>query len=295
MSLFVSHFARCSHVDGPGLRTVVFFKGCPLRCAWCHNPETQMAKVEIMFDDRSCFDCGLCRGVCPSAAVVSKERGMVDRSACTECMKCIDMCPSNALYRSGTAYSVAQLFKEIKKDELLFRNSGGGVTFSGGEPLAQDPDMLLELLSECKKAGYTVSMDTCGAVPWGIIDAVRPYVDLFLYDIKHSSSPEVQSARAIANLKALSEAGARIWIRLPLIPGFNTSPDELQRMGEVIRDLRGVDKVSILPFHRFGDRKYEMLGRKWELQDLQEPTEEDAQGWKAAMARACGREVTIGG
>lgn len=295
MKGIITQIVRNSDVDGPGLRTVVFLKGCPLRCGWCHNPETQAAGPEIFFDIRRCMDCGLCAEACHENAIVDKDKGRLDRKRCTLCMACVEACPTTALERTGTEVDASQLMKEIYKDSILYKNSGGGVTFSGGEPLMQC-DFLLAMLRGCKEKGISTAVDTCGAMPWKKFEMIIRHADLFLYDIKHASRVDVLCELAMQNARRLSDYGSRLWLRIPIIPGFNADEQDINDIGAFIRSLkRPPERISLLPFHRFPENKYQMLGRSKEFTAAEELSDDEISHFQGLLSDSSGRQVAIGG
>lgn len=244
---------RNSFVDGPGIRTTVFFKGCNLRCAWCHNPESQSPKPQMMFYKDKCTGCGKCKAVCPTP------------ENCTLCGKCTLYCPADARKVCGKEYTVEEVLKEVLKDKAYYENSGGGVTFSGGECMLQ-VDFLLELLKICKENGIHTAVDTAGHVPFGYFEKILPYTDLFLYDIKmrnslkHEQYVGVGNDLILKNLQKLFSAGANIWIRIPVIPGVNDSMEEMENIKEFLAGCGNPDKVELLPYHAMGEHKYRAIG-----------------------------------
>lgn len=252
----ISDIQRFSTEDGPGIRTTVFFKGCNLRCQWCHNPETQHFQPEIMFYERKCTHCGACEKVCPNAL-----------KTCDVCGKCADVCPNGAREMSGKTWDVETLINEIKKDELFYQTSLGGVTFSGGECMLQI-DFLEEVLKRCKQEGISTAVDTAGEVPFAYFERILPYVDLFLYDIKSMNSQKheryvgVKNERILDNLRQLQTKNARIWVRIPIIEEVNATQEEMQAINTFLKTGGGVEKVELLPYHKFGEHKYKALSRE---------------------------------
>lgn len=245
-----------SFVDGPGIRTTVFFKGCNLRCAWCHNPESQNFAPEKLYYRDKCADCGRCRTVCPSP------------DACILCGKCADLCPGNAISICGREATADEVMSEIEKDAAFFGNDGG-VTFSGGECMLQ-PDFLEELIARCRAQGISTAVDTAGHLPWETFLRIRP--DLWLYDVK-ATDPEVHRAYTgvdneliLANLDRLLSSGARVWIRVPVIPGVNDSKEEMERIRDFVHGR--AEKIELLPYHRLGENKYPALGRECKAFDV---------------------------
>ena len=255
MNATIFDIQRASFVDGPGIRTTVFFKGCHLHCKWCHNPESQNPHPEMMVHKNKCVGCGKCTEVCPHHL-----------ASCDLCGKCVDACPHGARQIYGYEKSVDDIFEEIQKDKAFYDTSGGGVTFSGGECMLQI-ETLTELLAKCKENRIHTAVDTAGDLPWTHFEAILPFTDLFLYDVKcfteqlHIEGAGVSNKRILENLTRLSrETSVDIIVRIPLIPTFNDDVNELQRMADFLRPLR-VRDVELLPYHPMGEHKYEALGR----------------------------------
>lgn len=265
---------RFSIDDGPGIRTVVFFKGCNMRCLWCHNPESQNKYTEIMFYPHKCIGCGKCFEVCPQHCHTSKDdERLFLRELCKRCGECAADCYAGALEKTGYSATVSDVVAEVKKDDLFYKNSGGGVTFSGGEPLLQ-VDFLKELLVECKKLGYHCAVETAGNAAWAEFEKIIPYVDLFLYDIKvideelHKKVTGAGNKRIIANLKKLAKHDTEIWVRTPEIPGINDTPEEKQKLIDLLAEIETIKKHVYLPYHSLGDSKYKSLGLSPRFQDV---------------------------
>jgi pyruvate formate lyase activating enzyme len=267
--------------DGPGIRTAVFFKGCPLACAWCHNPESQSFRPELLLRPGRCIDCGACLTSCQPDAIHASPSGVgvvTDRERCTACGKCTLVCVAEARQLVGQQYSVNQVMAEIEADRVFYERSGGGVTFTGGEPLAQ-PRFLLELLSACHTRGISTVVDTSGFALWQVLDEIRPLVDLFLYDLKlmdearHIHWTGISNSDILSNLRQLSETGSRILVRIPLIPGINDDEENLRAMGEFLASLSASPPVELLPYHNIAAAKYAGLGREYGLTILSPDTE----------------------
>jgi pyruvate formate lyase activating enzyme len=269
---------RFSIHDGPGIRTTVFLKGCNLRCDWCHNPESQRAPREIEFFPDKCIACGACVTACTQGAqlLLDGNKRVYQRDLCKACGLCVAECFADALLVSGEQRSVDQVVEEIAKDAEYYQTSGGGVTFSGGEPLLQ-PEFLRALLQACQQRGYHTAVDTAGNVPWERFAAVLPYTNLFLYDIKafdediHRRYTGVSNRLIHDNLRRLSETGNEIWVRIPLVTGVNASSEEITAIAGLLAPLKMVRQVEILPFHTLGAEKYDSLGRSYPAQGYQAP------------------------
>ncbi len=266
MNAVVFDIQRFSIDDGPGIRTVIFFKGCNMRCNWCHNPESLHPYAEIMFFAQKCIACGKCFEACEkNCHFLSGGKHFFDRSLCDNCGRCAAVCYADALTVAGKSMTVSEVAAEIKKDDLFYQNSGGGVTFSGGEPLLQ-ADFLRELLVECQKAGIHCAVETAGNVPWAAFEKILPFTDLFLYDIKvvdetlHKKVTGNDNRRIINNLKKLAKTGVEVWLRTPLIPGINDTPAQSERVTELLACLDSIRTHVVLPYHNLGEGKYESLG-----------------------------------
>ena len=244
---------RGSYVDGPGIRTTVFFKGCNLKCKWCHNPEGISKGIQKLFYKDKCVGCGKCARICP-----------YNQKDCTLCGKCALYCPNYALEICGAEYTISELFEIIIKDKSYYESSNGGVTFSGGECMLQI-DFLTEILKICKKANINTAVDTAGNVPYEYFEKIIPYTDTFLYDIKcisedlHEKFTGVSNATIISNLKKLSKSfKGKIVVRIPLIGGFNDEDSEIFKIKDFMLQIN-VSNVEVLPYHKMGLHKYEAL------------------------------------
>lgn len=280
MKSLVLNIQKYSIHDGEGIRTTVFFKGCPLECKWCHNPESQSYEAMMMYNQEKCTACGRCTNKCPQNGIkVLNGRFPVPRDLCTACETCADFCLNSAREKAGTAYTLEELIKEIEKDKMFYEESGGGVTLSGGEVMTQNMDDIMGILKICDKKGYRVNIDTCGYADFERFEKVLPYVDTFLYDIKHMDDEKhleltgKGNKKILDNLTKLSERNAKIHIRIPLIEGINTSDTDVEQMAEFISSIKITD-LSLLPYHSIGDSKYERIDKEYEGKDYRAPTED---------------------
>lgn len=261
--------------DGPGIRTVVFMKGCNLRCYWCHNPESQERGMTIAFHPHKCIGCGACAEVCP-AAVDGKPAFFTDR--CLKCGKCAENCFSEAIAAIGEDVTVSGLVKKLEKDKSIFASSGGGVTFSGGEPLLQ-PDFVAAVMKECQRMGIHTAVETAICVPWENVEKILPYCDFFLCDLKSADSQKHREAtgagneRILENLSRLAKTGKALEIRTPVIPGFNDTEEDIAKIGALVRSFGPGIPHTLLPFHSMCTSKYESQGRRFAAADLEEPSD----------------------
>jgi len=275
----IFNIQRYSIHDGPGIRTTVFLKGCPLNCWWCQNPESQLSGQEIVFWEDRCIGCGACSTICPSGAIQIKNGiPVTEKEKCILCGKCIEKCPALAREMIGKKLTAEEIIKEVEKDLVFYEESGGGVTFSGGEPLEQ-PEFLESLLDGCKQKKIHTAVDTSGYISWEILSKISSKVDLFLYDLKimdnkrHKKYTGVFNEIILENLKKLSLVHNNIFIRFPVIPGINDDYQNITEMGEFLSYLK-IAQVNLLPYHRIGIDKYGRLGRAYKLATTQPPSEE---------------------
>ena len=253
--------------DGPGVRTTVFFKGCPLNCLWCHNPEGISFETELAYLYRRCVACGECVSACPQGLHTLKDGvHTMRREGCTLCMRCANVCLPGALKRYGMEYTVEELLAIVLKDRDFYRESGGGVTCSGGEPLAQ-ADFAAAFLMACKANGLHTAVDTSGYAPWEAFSGVLPYTDLFLYDIKHMNAKihteltGVSNEPILANLRALAEYGKAVEVRVPVIPRLNDGKENIDSLGKFLGSISTLTAVRPLPYHALSGSKYAALGK----------------------------------
>lgn len=257
--------------DGPGVRTTVFLKGCPLRCKWCANPESQLSKVQIMYDDRKCVHCQTCVHTCPQNAISASEDGRihVDFHKCDGCLECVRACPGRALSNEGEYKTVDEVVAVCMQDDDFYEESHGGVTISGGEGMCQ-PDFVEELVAKLKTHHIHTSIETTGCVPTEVFRRLAPLFDLLLFDVKHWS-PErhkdgtgVRNDLILENLTWAHEQSLNILPRIPVIPGFNDSLEDARGIAALLNRI-GLPRAQLLPFHQMGERKYEFLNREYSL------------------------------
>ena len=271
---------RFSIHDGPGVRTTVFFKGCPLRCWWCHNPEGQVGRPERIFRDNRCLRCQACVVACKQGAIrLDGDQIITDDEKCTLCGACVETCYAEARQIVGREMTTAQVISEIERDIAFYDESAGGVTLSGGEPLMQS-DYLHELLLACADRGIHTALDTCGFACWETFDWIRPHVDLFLYDLKlidqdrHQKFTGASNIRILENLKRLSEHGHNINLRVPVIPGINDDTGNIRAVAAFAVGLPCLNQVDILPYHTAAISKYERMHRTYRVSELHPPSPE---------------------
>lgn len=268
----IFHVQRYSLHDGPGIRTTVFLKGCPLRCRWCSNPEGISSIQELMVSDHRCNSCFRCLPVCTSGAITKeREKRVIDRNKCTLCFACVAACPYGALEVAGKFHSIGEIVEEIEKDRLFFANSNGGVTFSGGEPALQAP-FVREVFRLCRQRAIHTALDTAGCVSWPRLREILDFTDLVLYDIKHLHPGVHKGWTGKANQLILSNFKktarlVRTWVRVPIVPDFNDSADFITELSRWITDLgeTKIEKVSLLPYHSWGVQKYDKLGLDYRM------------------------------
>lgn len=270
----------CIH-DGPGIRTTVFFKGCPLRCIWCHNPESQSIRTQLAFYTHKCILCKACEEACSVKAHLFDGFGhFVDRERCTVCGECSRVCSASALELLGRDADVDEIMNEVMRDRVFYSNSGGGLTVSGGEPLMQ-PQFLIELLSKAKENGLHTAVETCGYASSDVIRSVAAFTDLFLFDIKETDDERHTALTGVAfepirqNLLLLNSLGADIVLRCPIIPTVNDRDEHLQAIGRLASQLCGVRDVEVMAYHTLGADKYDALSMENAMRGL--PSMTDAQ------------------
>lgn len=270
MKGLITHIQRFSVHDGPGIRTTVFFKGCPLSCLWCQNPEAMSDRPEVIFHSEQCIACKTCLSVCFRKCMSLKGKISFKNNNCDQCGVCIDHCPVHALRWSSEAMSIREVLDVVLKDQVYYDISGGGITLSGGEPLRQS-EFCKELLKKSKKEKLHTTLDTSGYAPIKIFESIIPLVDLFLFDIKfinpqlHKKHTGLSNSPILANFRKLCQAGKKIIVRIPLIPDYTDSKKNLNEIEEFVRQQDNGIKIEKLPFNPLMEKKYRMLGRPYRL------------------------------
>jgi pyruvate formate lyase activating enzyme len=291
---------RFSLHDGPGIRTTIFFKGCGLRCWWCHNPESQHPKPELFLRPERCIQCGACVVACPQGAIRRDgDRFVTDRAVCERCGTCTVACAAEAREMVGREMAVEQVMDEVLNDVVFYDESGGGVTFSGGEPLLQG-GFLLDLLRACKAHDLHTVVDTCGFASPEMLDRVRPHVDLFLYDLKvmddrrHREMTGTSNGLILDNLRRLAEHGHPVVLRVPIIPHLNDDEENIRQIGALARRLPNITQVDILAYHMLGRDKYERLNSPNPMPETAPPSVDEMTAIKCLL-ESFSLDVTIGG
>ena len=272
MTGLVFNIQKFSIHDGPGVRTTVFLKGCPLRCKWCANPESQSGRVQMMHDREKCLSCQSCVKACHENAVSMVDGHVkIEHDKCTGCLECEKVCPGRALSHEGDLKTVKEVYDICMQDEIFYEDSGGGVTISGGEGMMQ-PDFVLELVKMLKESGVHTAIETTGCVGEDVFRKLAKEFDLLLFDVKHHDSEKhrqgtgLGNEQIIKNLRWAHSEGIEILPRLPVIPGFNDSIEATRGIALLLKDI-GLKKLQLLPFHQMGEKKYEFLGREYELKE----------------------------
>ncbi len=280
----VFNIQKFSVNDGPGIRTVVFLKGCPLRCKWCANPESQLAKVQVLWDHKKCVQCRHCTQICPVQAVSYEEdRIHIDHQKCIACKKCVLECPGKALKTEGETKNVQEVIDVVMQDEVFYEESGGGITLSGGEMLAQ-PQFSMELLKAAKEEGLHTCCETTGYADPAVFEKVIENLDYILFDmkhwdpIKHKEGTGVTNELPVCNMKKAVSGGKEVLPRIPVIPGFNDSLRDAEELAELLKDI-GIDKCQLLPFHQFGENKYDLLHQEYAYHNVNALHKEDLEDY----------------
>lgn len=280
MEGIITNIQRFSTGDGPGIRTTVFIKGCPLRCLWCQNPETWTKKPQIAWYKSRCIECGKCIEICPNDAITGKETLVPDEESCEACGKCVEVCPKGAREIIGEKMDSSEVLEEITKDRVFYEESGGGVTISGGEALVQ-PEFTRDILQKCREKDISTALDTSGYYKFEKVEAVLPFTDLVLYDLKHLNPDKhrkitgVGPEKIMENIKKIDRSGTRIWIRTPIVPGYTDSEENIKKIAEFIaNNLENVERYDLLPYNPLVESDYENINKNFPLKGLEEPDEE---------------------
>jgi pyruvate formate lyase activating enzyme len=291
---FVFDIQRYSVHDGPGIRTTVFLKGCPLTCFWCQNPESQKKRPEVLLNKSTCKLCGRCVHVCiPGANSLSGKFSIIDRDKCVGCGKCVEVCPSQSRTLIGKSMTVDEVMDEVLRDKKFYENSGGGVTLSGGDPITQ-PEFALQLLQNCKGHGLHTAIETCGLTSWPTLEGLFAYTDLFLYDIKcldpvkHQNTTGRPNRLILENAKKIAKRKT-MRVRIPLVPGFNDSAEDIRAILSFVKDELKLSllNIDLLPYNKLGEGKYERLDRDGARPSLESQSEEQIGTLEAIIKSDC--------
>lgn len=300
----VTNIQKFSLHDGDGIRTTIFFKGCGLHCMWCHNPESQNYNPQLMRYEERCMKCGSCVKACPNEALSIGENGdiLFDRDKCKACGRCIDFCAYDALEIAGKYYTTDELVEEARKDIILYEESGGGVTLSGGEVMSQSADFLLDLIKKLNRLGIKVDIDTCGFAPWSSYEKISDHVDTFLYDIKMINKEKHLEFIGegldviLDNLIRLNNLDTNINIRIPIIGKINDDLSEMQKVSDwLVKNKIRVKQINLLPYHSAGSSKYERLGLDYQDERMSVPTEKRMEEIKDLFNKNGFNNIYIGG
>lgn len=285
--------------DGPGIRTVVFLKGCPLRCLWCSNPETQRKENELFYNINQCILCGCCVNVCKYNALKMREDGLViNRENCVSCGACVDKCPTSSIRLVGSVMTLEEVFNEVEKDTIFYTQSGGGITVSGGEVL-MNSEFVTELLKKCKENYINTAVETSGFGDFKKLKDISQHTDLFMFDIKHSDAETHKKLTGVANtiilqnLQELSSLGKNIIVRVPLMPGLNDTKENIINTAKIAKNY-GINELHLLPYHSLGVEKYRRLQKEYLLKDLRKNEQANIEELKG-LVESLGVKCVIGG
>ena len=298
---WIFNIQRYAVHDGPGIRTTVFLNGCPLRCLWCSNPESQHIKPQFDFWEDRCIHCGNCLSVCPQFAISKDDKGRkhIDSGRCDFCSLCIDQCYADALEQIGKSRTVREVLDIVEEDRAFYDESGGGMTLSGGEPLTQ-ARFSYQLLKGARERGIRTAIETSGYAPWSVWKDFLPYLDLFLYDLKeidpkqHIRFTGISNELILDNFKRLAQTGKLIIVRRPVIPGYNDTLESIHALGQFVQEFETVREINLLPYHRLGQEKYKRLGQEYVLGDMPTMKAEDVAEQRDILL-SYGLNVKIGG
>lgn len=301
---FVSNIQKYSIHDGKGIRTTIFFKGCPLHCRWCHNPETQSYQKQLSILNEKCISCGNCL-VCPLGAVKgNSDQIFTDIDQCNACGTCIEECYLNLREINGISYTVDQLVEICEKDKAFYEQSGGGITLSGGEVCTMEPNFILDFMKKLQRKGYRVNLDTCGYVPFDVLEQFIPYTDTFLYDMKcmdsslHKEMTGVGNELILQNLVQLSrqKKNAKIWIRLPIIGNVNNTSENIEQVICFLKQQQiSYEQIHLLPYHNTGDGKYDRFAMQYDRGAFYTPDDTELEVLRNLFTEAGITQVIIGG
>jgi pyruvate formate lyase activating enzyme len=301
LSGWIFNIQRYSVHDGPGIRTTVFLKGCPLRCLWCDNPESQLIEPQFVFWDDRCIHCGDCLAICPRSALTGEAYGRkrVDLEQCNLCGLCVDGCYAGALEQVGKLTATDEVLALVEADRPFYDESGGGMTLSGGEPLEQ-PQFAYELLKGARERHIRTAIETSGYASWRVWESLLPYLDLILYDLKevdfarHSVFTGVPNELILDNLRWLARTGKPVVVRRPVIRGYNDNPESIHALGRFVQGLKTVREIDLLPYHRLGQGKYQRLDLDYALGDQPTMKNEEVNAYRDILL-SYGMNVKIGG
>ncbi len=299
---YILQIQKYSIHDGGGIRTTVFFKGCPLHCAWCHNPESISYQPELLFERSKCIGCEACVEQCPEQAIQLVDHiAVTDASRCAQCKSCEDHCIRENREIVGETMDLDKLIKMIEKDRAFYETSHGGVTLSGGEVMSQPIDYMLELVKRLKRRGIHIAVDTCGYAPLENYQKLLPFVDVFLYDIKmmdkekHQKYTGKENALILENLKWLSDHGANLNIRIPVIKPVNSDIKSMQAIADFLNQGIHVPKINLLPYHNTGSGKYDKMEKEYQGKEFETPSHDEMQELKSVFENQGFKNVEIGG